>query len=82
MILWRGIVRQERRVVIDGRLPILELEPVASIVSLTRWTPTDAAEVIDAASYTLVSRDPDGALISPSPGHSSPCLCAPSEVSC
>ena len=75
-VLWRAIVRQERRILIDCRagesLPFLELEPVASIVSLTRWTPTDPAEVIDAASYTLVSRDPAGALISPSPGHSFP----------
>ena len=71
-VLWRAIVRQERRILIDGPLPILELEPVASIVSLTRWTPTDPAEVIDAASYNLVSRDPAGALISPAPGHSFP----------
>ena len=71
-VLWRAVVRQERRILIDGPLPILELEPVVSIVSLTRWTPTDPAEVIDAASYNLVSRDPAGALIAPAPGQSFP----------
>ena len=39
-ILWRAIVLQERRILIDGPLPSrLEIEPVTSIVSLTRWTP-------------------------------------------
>ena len=71
-ILWRGIVRQERRILIDGPLPILELEPVVSVVSLTRWTPLDPAEIIDPAIYNLVSRDPSGALVSPSPGRSFP----------
>ena len=71
-ILWRAIVRQERRILIDGPLAILELEPVTSIVSITRWTSTDPAEVVDPDSYTLVSRDPAGALIFPSPGHSFP----------
>ena len=71
-ILWRAIVRQERRILIDGPLAILELEPVTSIVSLTRWTPTDPAEVVDPDSYTLASRDSSGALIAPSPGHSFP----------
>ena len=27
MILWRAVVAQTRRIVIDGPLPILELEP-------------------------------------------------------
>ena len=57
---------------IDGTLPILELEPVRSIVSITRWTPTDPAEVIDPASYYLVSRDPAGALVAPSTGYDWP----------
>ena len=70
-ILWRGIVRQTRRILIDGPLPILELEPVTSIVSLTRWTPTAPAEVVDPDSYTLVSRAA-GALIAPLPGYSFP----------
>ena len=57
-ILWRAIVRQERRIVIDGFLgPRLELEPVLSVVSLTRWTPTDDAAVVDAASYDYVTRE-------------------------
>ena len=45
--LWRGIVRQTRRITLDGPLPPrIELEPVASL-TITRWAPTDAAEVID-----------------------------------
>ena len=32
VVLWRAIVRQTRRILIDGTLPILELEPVSSIV--------------------------------------------------
>ena len=71
-ILWRAIVRQERKVVIDGVLPILEIEPAVSITSLTRWTPTDPAEIIDEGSYSLVSRDPAGALIASEPGHAFP----------
>ena len=39
-ILWRAIVRQERRIVLDGPLPQrIEIEPVSSVVSLTRWEP-------------------------------------------
>ena len=69
LILWRAIVAQTRLIVIDGPLPSrIELEPVSSVVSLTRWTPTDDAAVIDAASYSVVSRDPAGAIISPAPG--------------
>ena len=72
LILQRAIVHQVRRVVIDGTLPILELEPVSSIVSITRWTPTDPADVIDPASYDVVTRDPAGALIAPSTGYDWP----------
>ena len=65
-VLWRAIVAQERRIVIDGALPPqIEIEPVTAIVSLTRWTPTDDAEVIDAASYSVVTRDPAGTIIVP-----------------
>ena len=72
-ILWRAIVRQSRRIVIDGALPkLLELEPVSSVVSLTRWTPTDDAAVIDAASYDFVSRDPAGTTIFAAPGKNWP----------
>ena len=36
VVLWRAVVTQERRIIIDGPLPpLLELEPVTSIVSLT-----------------------------------------------
>ena len=65
-VLWRAIVSQERRTVIDGPLPPrLELEPVTSIMSLTKWTPDDDAVVIDAASYYSVTRDPSGTIIEP-----------------
>ena len=38
--LWRAIVAQTRRILIDGPLPArIELEPTTAIVSLTRWTP-------------------------------------------
>ena len=71
-ILWRAVVSQTRRILVDGVLPILEIEPVVSIVSLTRWTEANPAEVIDPASYSLVSRDPSGALIAPAPGFAWP----------
>ena len=72
-ILWRAIVRQERRILIDGSLPpLIELEPVTAIVSLTKWTPTDAAVVIDADSYDVVTRDPAGSRVAPAPGFSWP----------
>ena len=36
-ILWRAVVRQERRILIDGALPSrIEIEPVTAITSLTR----------------------------------------------
>ena len=74
VVLWRAIVSQERRIVIDGPLPqLLELEPVSGAVSLTRWTPDDdAAVVIDAASYDVVTRDPAGSIIAPAPGYDWP----------
>ena len=72
-VLWRAIVSQERRIVIDGALPpVLELEPVTAIVSLTRWTPTAAAAVVDATTYSVVSRDPSGTFIAPAPGSAWP----------
>ena len=87
--LWRAVVRQTRRITVDGPLPPrIEIEPLTAIVSLTRWTPArfpqrkargrsgagseDTAEVIDPASYSLVSRDPAGALIAPAPGYDWP----------
>ena len=88
-VLWRAIVQQTRRIVIDGPLPPkLELEPTTSIVSLTRWTPArfpqrkargrsgagseETAEVVDADSYSVVSRDPTGTIIAPAPGFAWP----------
>ena len=72
-VLWRAIVSQERRILIDGPLPPrLEIEPVTAVVSLTMWTPTDDAEVIPAATYNFVSRDPAGATIFPVVGRSWP----------
>ena len=61
--LWRAIVSQARRVLIDGSLPPrIEIEPVTSL-TITRWTPTDAASVIDTNNYSVVTRDPAGTLI-------------------
>ena len=52
--LWRAIVRQERRITVDGPLPPrIEIEPVGSLTSITRWTPTNDAEVIDASPATI-----------------------------
>ena len=66
VILWRAVVSQTRRITVDGPLPPrIELEPVASLTSLTRYTPADSAAVIPAASYHFVSRDPGGAIIEP-----------------
>ena len=67
-ILYRAIVAQERRILIDGPLPPrIEIEP-ATVTSLTMWTPGNAAAVIDAASYYSVTRDPSGTIIAPSRG--------------
>ena len=72
-ILWRAIVAQERRIVISGPLPSrIEIEPVTSIVSLTRWTPTDDEDVVDVDSYDFVSRDPAGTTIFAAPGKNWP----------
>ena len=72
-VLWRGIVSQERKILIDGHLPLrLDIEPVAAIVSLTRWTPNNAAEVVDADSYYSITRDPVGTIIEPAPGYDWP----------
>ena len=61
--------------------PFLELEPVSSIVSLTRWTPDDPALVIDAANYSVVTRDPGGTIIEPVPGETWPAQRDQSEAS-
>ena len=88
-ILWRAIVSQERRILIDGPLPSrIEIEPVTAIVSLTQWNPArfpqrkargrggvgaeDTAVVVDAESYSFVSRDPAGTIIAPLNGDSWP----------
>ena len=72
-VLWRAVVRQARRILIDGALPPrIEIEPVTAITSLTMWTPTDDAAVIDAASYGVVTRDPAGTIIAPAPGKNWP----------
>ena len=87
-ILWRSCVQQQRLILIDGPLPpLLEIEPVTAIVSLTRWTPArfpqrkargrsgagaeDTAVVVDAESYSVVSRD-SGTIIAPAPGKNWP----------
>ena len=66
----------------------IELEPVTEIVSLTQWNPArfpqrkargrggvgaeDTDVVVDAASYSVVSRDPTGTIIAPLNGDSWP----------
>ena len=72
-VLWRGIVHQVRRIVLDGPLPQhIEIEPTTAITSLTRWTPTDPAVVVDATTYSVVTRDPSGTILSPVPGSAWP----------
>ena len=64
-VLWRAIVRQTRRITVDGVLPAkIELEPIASLTGLV-ITMTDSAAVIDAASYSVVTRNPAGTVIVP-----------------
>ena len=73
VVLWRAIVAQTRRITVDGPLPPrIELEPVTAIVSLARWTPTNAAEVIPAATYSHISSDPLGTTIFANPGKAWP----------
>ena len=72
-VLWRAIVAQERRILIDGPLPPrIEIEPVTAVLSITRWTPTDDVEVVDFGDYAFVSRDPAGTIIAPATGTSWP----------
>ena len=60
-VLWRGIVAQRRRLLVDVPLnPRLTFEPSTSIVSLTRWTDSDAAEVVPSEVYHVESSDPAG----------------------
>ena len=72
-VLWRAVVAQERRIVLDGALPqLIEIEPTTDISSLTRWTNGDPAEVVDSDSYEVVSRDPLGTILTPAPSSSWP----------
>ena len=71
-VLWRGVSSQERRILIDGPLPPrIEIEPTNSI-TITRWTDTDAASVVAADNYHVISRDPQGTVIEPLPWYSWP----------
>ena len=64
-VLWRGIIEQRRRLVVDAPLaPRLTLEPTTAIVSLTRWTDADAAETVSADVYHVQSSDPGGTVVS------------------
>ena len=64
-ILWRAIVAQRRRLVVDAPLAHeITLEPITAVVSLTRWTDADAAEVVPAEIYHVASSDPGGAGVS------------------
>ena len=72
-VMWRAIVAQTRRAEVDGPLPPrVDLEPTTSIVKLTRWTEEDAEEVVDAASYSVTTRDPGGTILAPLPGYAWP----------
>ena len=67
-ILWRAVVSQTRKITIDGNLPKrIEIEPTTAITSLTRWTPTDNVDVVDADIYDVVTRDPAGTILEPVP---------------
>ena len=64
-VLWRAIVAQRRRLVVDAPLARrLDLEPTTDIVSLTRWTDADATEVVPATVYHVESSDPGGTVVS------------------
>ena len=64
-VLWRAIVHQTRRILIDGDLPArIEIEPVTAITSLTKYTPDNDAAVIDPADYMVVTRS-SGTIIAP-----------------
>ena len=64
-VLWRGIVAQRRRLVVDANPGLrLTLEPTTSIVSLTRWTQADAVEVVPPETYHVSSSDPGGTVVS------------------
>ena len=71
-ILWRAIVRQTRRIIVDGPLPPhFEIEPTKAIV-ITMWTPTNDAAVIAATDYISITRDPSGTIIIPAAGKTWP----------
>ena len=64
-VLWRGIVAQQRRLVVDAPLaPRLTLEPTTSITSLTRWTDASASREVPDDVYHAVSSDPAGTVVS------------------
>ena len=64
-VLWRAIVAQRRRLVVDAPLARqIDLEPTTDIVSLTRWTDADAVEVVPAETYHVESSDPAGTVVS------------------
>ena len=63
-VLWRAIVAQRRRLVVDAPLaPQLSLEPTTAVVSLTRWTDANAVEAVPADVYHAVSSDPGGTVV-------------------
>ena len=64
-VLWRAIVSQRRRLVVDAPLAReLTLEPTTDIVSLTRWTDADEAAVVSEDVYHAQSSDPAGTVVS------------------
>ena len=72
-VLWRAVVSQGRRILVNGPLPpYFEIEPLRGLTSITRWTETNAAEVIPAATYSHISSDPLGTTIFANPGKNWP----------
>ena len=72
-VLWRAVVSQGRRILVNGPLPpYFEIEPLTGLTSITRWTETNAAEVIPAATYSHISSDPLGTTIFANPGKNWP----------
>ena len=71
-VLWRGIVEQRRRILIDGELPQRLLIEPSTILTITRWVAGDDYVVIPEASYYSVTRDPHGTIIAPNGSWPSP----------
>ena len=64
-VLWRAIVSQRRRILLPAPLaPQINLEPISSLVSLTRWTDSDPVAVVSEDVYHVATSDPGGTVVS------------------